>query len=147
MAFFTEHLVLIFSLFDQLAVFIDHYLYCRFWKCKMWTSYANAIFTCNCSQAYDQFYLSDKIKILQVCISDRHRPRKKQKNNKSGKGKEWLLRKKEQMRRRHRDPSLPRQELDSLVQGTQLPNVTQYPRLMEVALKLSTYCEHMLHKV
>lgn len=45
-------------------------------------------------------YLSDKIKMLQVCISDRHRPRKKQKNNKSGKGKEWLLRKKEQMRRR-----------------------------------------------
>jgi len=37
----------------------------------------------------------------QVCISDRHRPRKKQKkNNKSGKGKEWILRKKEQMRRR-----------------------------------------------
>ncbi|BAT76761.1 hypothetical protein LR48_Vigan627s002100 [Vigna angularis] len=36
-----------------------------------------------------------------VCISDRHRPRKKQKkNNKSGKGKEWILRKKEQMRRR-----------------------------------------------
>ncbi|KAG4932407.1 hypothetical protein AAZX31_17G058900 [Glycine max] len=35
-----------------------------------------------------------------VCISDRHRPRKKQKNNKVGKGKEWLLRKKEQMRRR-----------------------------------------------
>ncbi|KAL2336709.1 hypothetical protein Fmac_011155 [Flemingia macrophylla] len=36
-----------------------------------------------------------------VCIPDRHRPRKNQKkNNKSGRGKEWLLRKKEQMRSR-----------------------------------------------
>ncbi|XP_028773711.1 18S rRNA (guanine-N(7))-methyltransferase RID2 [Neltuma alba] len=35
-----------------------------------------------------------------VCISDRHRPKKKQKHNKSGKGREWILRKKEQMRRR-----------------------------------------------
>lgn len=42
----------------------------------------------------------NKMKILQVCISDRHRPRKKQKKNKSGKGKDWIVRKKEQMRRR-----------------------------------------------
>ncbi|XWS73282.1 hypothetical protein CRYUN_Cryun02cG0114600 [Craigia yunnanensis] len=35
-----------------------------------------------------------------VCISDRHRPRKKQKINKKGKGREWVLRKKEQMRRK-----------------------------------------------
>ncbi|XP_021276479.1 probable 18S rRNA (guanine-N(7))-methyltransferase isoform X1 [Herrania umbratica] len=35
-----------------------------------------------------------------VCISDRHRPRKKQKINKRGKGREWVLRKKEQMRRK-----------------------------------------------
>lgn len=33
-----------------------------------------------------------------VCILDRHRPRKKQKTNKKGKGREWVLRKKEQMR-------------------------------------------------
>ncbi|XP_054821182.1 LOW QUALITY PROTEIN: protein NUCLEOLAR FACTOR 1 [Prosopis cineraria] len=32
--------------------------------------------------------------------NDRHRPKKKQKHNKSGKGREWILRKKEQMRRR-----------------------------------------------
>ncbi|KAE8702065.1 pumilio-like protein 6 [Hibiscus syriacus] len=37
---------------------------------------------------------------LQVSISDRHRPRKKQKINKRGKGREWVLRKKEQMRRK-----------------------------------------------
>ncbi|KAG5129834.1 hypothetical protein JHK84_036231 [Glycine max] len=35
-----------------------------------------------------------------IVVDFPHRPRKKQKNNKSGKGKEWLLRKKEQMRRR-----------------------------------------------
>ncbi|KAF5461720.1 hypothetical protein F2P56_017795 [Juglans regia] len=35
-----------------------------------------------------------------VCISDRHRPRKKQKLTKKGKGREWILRKKEQKRRR-----------------------------------------------
>ncbi|CAL5421832.1 unnamed protein product [Camellia sinensis] len=35
-----------------------------------------------------------------VCISDRHRPRKKQKITKKGKGREWVLRKKEQMRKR-----------------------------------------------
>ncbi|EOY31955.1 S-adenosyl-L-methionine-dependent methyltransferases superfamily protein isoform 3 [Theobroma cacao] len=35
-----------------------------------------------------------------VCISDRHRPRKKQKINKRGKAREWVLRKKEQMRRK-----------------------------------------------
>ncbi|TXG48867.1 hypothetical protein EZV62_024742 [Acer yangbiense] len=35
-----------------------------------------------------------------VCISDRHRPRKKQKTTKKGKGREWVLKKKEQMRRK-----------------------------------------------
>ncbi|OWM86974.1 18S rRNA (guanine-N(7))-methyltransferase RID2-like isoform X2 [Punica granatum] len=35
-----------------------------------------------------------------VSISDRHRPRKKQKLNKRGKGREWVLKKKEQMRRK-----------------------------------------------
>ncbi|XP_027161528.1 18S rRNA (guanine-N(7))-methyltransferase RID2 [Coffea eugenioides] len=35
-----------------------------------------------------------------VSISDRHRPRKKQKLNKKVKGREWVLRKKEQMRRK-----------------------------------------------
>lgn len=38
-----------------------------------------------------------------VCISDRHRPRKKQKITKRGKGREWLLRKKDQRRRRGDD--------------------------------------------
>ncbi|WCJ24997.1 18S rRNA (guanine-N(7))-methyltransferase RID2 [Euphorbia peplus] len=33
-----------------------------------------------------------------VCFSDRHRPKKKQKLTKKGKGREWVLRKKEQMR-------------------------------------------------
>ncbi|KAI4382522.1 hypothetical protein MLD38_008475 [Melastoma candidum] len=35
-----------------------------------------------------------------VSISDRHRPRKKQKVNKKGRGREWVLKKKEQMRRK-----------------------------------------------
>lgn len=35
-----------------------------------------------------------------VSISDRHRPRKKQKTTKKGKGREWVLKKKEQMRRK-----------------------------------------------
>ncbi|CAK9151302.1 unnamed protein product [Ilex paraguariensis] len=35
-----------------------------------------------------------------VCISDRHRPRKKQKITKKGKGREWVMKKKEQMRRK-----------------------------------------------
>lgn len=35
-----------------------------------------------------------------VCISDRRRPRKKQKVNKKGKGRDWVLRKKEQLRRK-----------------------------------------------
>ncbi|CAI9754062.1 unnamed protein product [Fraxinus pennsylvanica] len=35
-----------------------------------------------------------------ICVSDRHRPRKKQKLNKKMKGREWVLRKKEQMRRK-----------------------------------------------
>jgi 18S rRNA (guanine1575-N7)-methyltransferase len=33
-------------------------------------------------------------------IYDRHRPWKKQKNNNSGKGRDWIMRKKEQQRRR-----------------------------------------------
>ncbi|EXC27885.1 putative methyltransferase [Morus notabilis] len=35
-----------------------------------------------------------------VCVSDRHRPRKKQRITKKGKGREWIMKKKEQMRRR-----------------------------------------------
>lgn len=35
-----------------------------------------------------------------VSISDRHRPRKKQRITKKGKGREWILKKKEQMRRK-----------------------------------------------
>ncbi|KAE8056681.1 hypothetical protein FH972_013429 [Carpinus fangiana] len=38
-----------------------------------------------------------------VSISDRHRPRKRQKITKKGKGREWILRKKEQRRRRGDD--------------------------------------------
>ncbi|XP_058728831.1 18S rRNA (guanine-N(7))-methyltransferase RID2-like [Vicia villosa] len=38
-----------------------------------------------------------------VYISDRHRPWKRQKNNKSEKGREWIKRKKEQRRRRGND--------------------------------------------
>ncbi|KAL6981484.1 18S rRNA (guanine(1575)-N(7))-methyltransferase [Sarracenia purpurea var. burkii] len=38
-----------------------------------------------------------------VCISDRHRPRKKQKITKKGKGREWVMRKKEQMRKKGND--------------------------------------------
>ncbi|XP_050373504.1 18S rRNA (guanine-N(7))-methyltransferase RID2 [Argentina anserina] len=35
-----------------------------------------------------------------VSISDRHRPRKKQRTTKKGKGRDWLLKKKDQMRRK-----------------------------------------------
>ncbi|XP_073284114.1 18S rRNA (guanine-N(7))-methyltransferase RID2-like isoform X1 [Primulina huaijiensis] len=35
-----------------------------------------------------------------VCVSDRHRPRKKQKLNKKVKGREWVMRKKEHIRRK-----------------------------------------------
>lgn len=35
-----------------------------------------------------------------VSIADRHRPRKKQKTNKKGKGRDWILKKKEQMRKK-----------------------------------------------
>ncbi|KAG5522660.1 hypothetical protein RHGRI_034713 [Rhododendron griersonianum] len=35
-----------------------------------------------------------------VCISDRHRPRKKQRITKKGKGRDWVLKKKEQMRKK-----------------------------------------------
>ncbi|XP_057492613.1 18S rRNA (guanine-N(7))-methyltransferase RID2-like isoform X3 [Actinidia eriantha] len=35
-----------------------------------------------------------------VCISDRHRPRKKQRVTKKGKGREWVLKKKQQMRKK-----------------------------------------------
>lgn len=37
---------------------------------------------------------------MQVSVSDRHRPRKKQKLNRRGKGREWVMKKKEQMRRK-----------------------------------------------
>lgn len=36
----------------------------------------------------------------QISVSDRHRPRKKQKLNKQFKGKEWVMRKKDKMRRK-----------------------------------------------
>lgn len=45
-------------------------------------------------------FVNKKKYMLQVGISDRRRPWKKQKKNKSGKGREWIVRKKEQMRRR-----------------------------------------------
>jgi 18S rRNA (guanine1575-N7)-methyltransferase len=35
-----------------------------------------------------------------VCISDRHRPRKKQRITKKGKGRDWVLKKKEQLRKK-----------------------------------------------
>ncbi|KAG2310773.1 hypothetical protein Bca4012_025284 [Brassica carinata] len=38
-----------------------------------------------------------------VCVLDRNRPRKKQRTNKKGKGREWVLRKKEQSRRKGND--------------------------------------------
>ncbi|KAK4564900.1 hypothetical protein RGQ29_006807 [Quercus rubra] len=38
-----------------------------------------------------------------VCISDRHRPKKKQKITKKGRGRDWVLKKKEQRRRRGDD--------------------------------------------
>lgn len=44
------------------------------------------------------FNLQTILYLYQVCFSDRQRPRKKQKVNKKGKGREWVLRKKEQMR-------------------------------------------------
>lgn len=40
---------------------------------------------------------------MQVGIYERNRPKKKQKTKKNGKGKDWLLRKKEQMRRKGHD--------------------------------------------
>ncbi|KAL0357643.1 UNVERIFIED_CONTAM: 18S rRNA (guanine-N(7))-methyltransferase RID2 [Sesamum calycinum] len=43
---------------------------------------------------------SDDEENQSVSVSDRHRPRKKQKLNKKVKGREWVLRKKEQMRRK-----------------------------------------------
>nr|GME04159.1 probable 18S rRNA (guanine-N(7))-methyltransferase [Ipomoea batatas]GME11229.1 probable 18S rRNA (guanine-N(7))-methyltransferase [Ipomoea batatas] len=38
-----------------------------------------------------------------VCVSDRHRPRKKQKVNKKGKGREWVVKKKDQMRKKGKE--------------------------------------------
>ncbi|VFQ71420.1 unnamed protein product [Cuscuta campestris] len=38
-----------------------------------------------------------------VCVADRHRPRKKQKVNKRGKGRGWVLKKKEQLRKKGRE--------------------------------------------
>jgi 18S rRNA (guanine1575-N7)-methyltransferase len=40
---------------------------------------------------------------MKVGIYERNRPKKRQKTKKNGKGKDWLLRKKEQMRRRGHD--------------------------------------------
>lgn len=37
---------------------------------------------------------------MQVGIYERNRPKKRQKTKKNGKGKDWLLKKKEQMRRK-----------------------------------------------
>ncbi|XP_019197762.1 PREDICTED: probable 18S rRNA (guanine-N(7))-methyltransferase [Ipomoea nil] len=45
-----------------------------------------------------------------VCVSDRHRPRKKQKVNKKGKGRAWVMKKKDQMRKK----------------GKEVPNDTKY---------------------
>jgi len=41
--------------------------------------------------------------LMQVGIYERNRPKKRQKTKKNGKGKDWLLKKKEQMRRRGHD--------------------------------------------
>ncbi|KAL0843670.1 hypothetical protein Bca101_016916 [Brassica carinata] len=46
---------------------------------------------------------SDEEENGMVCVSDRNRPRKKQRTNKKGKGREWVLRKKEQSRRKGND--------------------------------------------
>jgi 18S rRNA (guanine1575-N7)-methyltransferase len=43
------------------------------------------------------------VMLMQVGIYERNRPKKKQKTKKNGKGKEWLLKKKEQMRRKGHD--------------------------------------------
>lgn len=51
----------------------------------------------------DSKYITDffaYLSLVQVCLSDRHRPRKKQRLNKKGKGRDWVLKKKEQMRRK-----------------------------------------------
>lgn len=50
----------------------------------------------------DDFSGDEENQTVQVCNSDRHRPRKKQRINKKGKGKgrEWILKKKDQMRRK-----------------------------------------------
>jgi 18S rRNA (guanine1575-N7)-methyltransferase len=42
----------------------------------------------------------EMVMLMQVGIYERNRPKKKQKTKKNGKGKEWLLRKKDQMRRK-----------------------------------------------
>ncbi|XP_062109261.1 18S rRNA (guanine-N(7))-methyltransferase RID2 isoform X1 [Humulus lupulus] len=52
----------------------------------------------SCSEDDDSS--GDEENQTQVCVSDRHRPRKKQRTTKKGKGREWILKKKEQMRRR-----------------------------------------------
>ncbi|KAG5522661.1 hypothetical protein RHGRI_034713 [Rhododendron griersonianum] len=44
--------------------------------------------------------VGNKPSTVQVCISDRHRPRKKQRITKKGKGRDWVLKKKEQMRKK-----------------------------------------------
>lgn len=52
-----------------------------------------------------QYYTSTEWNfiLMQVGIYERNRPKKRQKTKKNGKGKDWLLRKKEQMRRRGHD--------------------------------------------
>lgn len=55
------------------------------------------------SSSLDQLFLweiSEFPSTVQVCISDRHRPRKKQRVTKKGKGRDWVLKKKEQMRKK-----------------------------------------------
>lgn len=54
----------------------------------------------NADSCSDNDELSGDDENQTVCISDRHRPRKRQKTNKKGKGRQWVLKKKEQMRRK-----------------------------------------------
>lgn len=53
----------------------------------------------SCSDDDDDDFSGDEENQM-VCNSDRQRPRKKQRINKKGKGKRWLLKKKEQMRKK-----------------------------------------------
>lgn len=53
----------------------------------------------SCSDDDDDDFSGDEENQM-VCNSDRQRPRKKQRINKKGKGKRWILKKKEQMRKK-----------------------------------------------